>query len=462
MDLPKKRISRRDFLRLSSLGVSALVLARCAPAAEEPAPDVPAGGEPAEMAGEIDFLAWGDSADLEAWELFAERFQEANPNVTVNVTPVADPNVNFYPKLNTTIAGGTPPHVSSFQGWEWQPFADKGVLAPIDDYVAANAYFSNLYPEGVDSLEVSTRRDGKRYLIPLTLGTMVMFYAKEHFDNAGIPYPTDDWTWEEFLEIAEKLTDKDGDMKRFGIQANGSWFRDIGWIRGSGKQEFDELVDPRKAQFNQPEIVDIVQTVASDFYYAMGVAPTPADLEAGANTIDTGNCAMKYEGSWFFGRLNSPQLREEGKQVEFDCVLMPQMADSGRPHRGWAEGLALPASDNPDLGWAFASSMADEAGNTLYSETTGRNPNTFGLIESIWVPKVKDQFGVENGMAFVESLRRSEVDVIGGIPRSKMWSEVVKPVGYDPLLGGSATAAEVLPNVDTELQKLIDEYWASQ
>ncbi len=456
MDVKKRRISRRDFLKISGLGASALVLARCAPAAEEPAP-----GAPSAVSGELDFLAWGDPADIEAWTKFAEMFQEENPDVTVNVTPVSDPNANFYPKLNTTIAGGTPPHVSSFQGWEWQVFADKGVLAPIDEYISANAYYANLYPEGVESLEVSTRREGQRYLIPLQMGTMVMFYAKQHFDDAGLEYPSEDWTFEEFLETAEQLSDSSGDFKRFGLQANGSWFRDIGWIRGTGTQEFDEIVDPKQAQFNQPEIVDILQVVASDVYYSMNVSPTPADLEGGANTIETGNCAMKYEGPWFFGRLNSPELRDEDKQVEFDVVLMPQVTDPARPHRGWAEGIALPNSDNVDLGWAFASFMASEEGDQLYAETTGRIPNTFGLMESFWIPTIKERFGVENGQAFIESLRRSEVDVIGGIPRSKMWSEVVKPVGYDPLLGGSATAAEVLPRVDEELQKMIDEYWAS-
>ena len=55
---------------------------------------------------------------------------EQNPNVTVEVTTVADPNANFYPKLQTEIAGGTPPHVSSFQGWEWQTYADKRRAGP--------------------------------------------------------------------------------------------------------------------------------------------------------------------------------------------------------------------------------------------------------------------------------------------------------------------------------------------
>jgi hypothetical protein len=83
-------------------------------------------------------------------------------------------------------------------------------------------------------------------------------------------------------------------------------------------------------------------------------------------------------------------------------------------------------------------------------------------MESFWIPTIKEKFGVENGQAFVEALKISEVDVVGGIPRSKMWSEIVKPTGYDPLTAGSATAEEVLPKVDEELQALIDEYWASK
>ena len=130
--------------------------------------------------------------------------------------------------------------------------------------------------------------------------------------------------------------------------------------------------------------------------------------------------------------------------------------------RGWAEGVALPASDNVEAAWDFAHFMGSEEGDKIYAETTGRIPNSFDLVESFWIPTIKERFGVENGQAFVEAFKRSEVDVVGGIPRSKMWSEVVKPVGYDPMLGASATAAEVLPKVDEELQKVIDEYWAAQ
>jgi hypothetical protein len=42
-----------------------------------------------------------------------------------------------------------------------------------------------------------------------------------------------------------------------------------------------------------------------------------------------------------------------------------------------------------------------------------------------------------------------------------MWSEIVKPTGWDPLINGSASAADVLPLVDEQLQAKLDEYWAN-
>jgi multiple sugar transport system substrate-binding protein len=403
----------------------------------------------------FEFLAWGDNADIPAWEKLTTAYKAKNANATVTVTPVAEPNANYYPKLQTMIAGGTPPAIASFQGWEWQPYADQDVLAPIDEMVAANAYFKDVYPAGVASIEGTTMRGGKRYLIPLQRAAMLMFYAKKPFEEAGVEFPKDDWTFDQFLATAKKLTN--ADKKMFGIQANGGWFRDIGWIRGTGKQEFDNLYDPKKATFNQPEIADVVQQIANSWYNTDKIAPTPADLQGGANTINTGNCAMKYEGPWFFGALNSPKLREDKKNVAFDVVLMPKMADEGRPHRGWTEGVALLKGDHMAAAWEFGSFMAGEEGCKIYSETTGRIPNTDALVQNFWLPVIENKFEVKNGAVFLEAFAKSEVDVVGKVPRSKMWSEVVKPVAWDVLMAGKATAADVLPKVDEGVQKLLDE-----
>lgn len=454
-----RKLSRRHFLQIAGTGATAaFVLAACPAPSGAPAGE--GGAAPAAEATEIEFLAWGDVADDPAWATLRDNFNEQDNGITVNVTGVPDPGNNFYTKLQTMYAGGTPPNIASFQGWEWQTYADRDLLAPIDAWVA-DAGLEGMYPEA-NTIEVSTKRNGNRYLIPLQMATMVMFYAKKPFDEAGIAYPTDDWTMEDFLEIAEQLTDTSGDSKMFGYQANGNWVRDIHWIRAAGVQEFDELVDPKTAMFDQEEIISTLQLFAQDVYFSMGVSPTAADMEGGANTIDTGNAAMKYEGAWYFSRLNSPDLREEGKEVEFDVVMMPKGADESRPHRGWSEGVAIPATDKAEAAWQFAAYMGGTEGNKIFSELTGRLPNSVELLESFWIPTIAERFGVQNGAAFLNAFSSSEVDVIGGVTRTQMWTEVVKPVAYDALTNNSASAADVMPAVNEGVQKLLDDYWAAQ
>ena len=460
----ERKLSRREFLKISAYGMAATFLSSCAAASATTAPteagSMVATAMPAKEPVTVDFLAWGDPADEPAWTQIVKMYMDRNPNVTLNYTPIADPNANFYPKLQTSIAGGTPPPVASFQGWEWQTYADKDLLAPIDDYVKRDN-MTGIYPQDIKGVVDSTTRKGKTYLIPMTIATMIMFYARKPFTDAGMPFPTDDWTYDEFMEMAAKLTNLSGDTKMFGLESNGSWFRDIGWIRGTGTQEFDSLVDPKKSNFNQPEIVDIIQKMAQDVVYNLKVSPSPADKEGGANAFNTGNCAMKYEGPWWFPRMNSPELRADNKHIEFDVVLMPKMADENRPHRGWAEGLALLKGDKVDAAWGFASFAASEEGDKIYSETTGRMPNNMSMLESWWVPTVEERFQITNAKAFITAFKGSEVDVIGGVPRSKMNSEVVKPLAYDKLVANLATAAEVLPEVDAAMQALLDDYWAN-
>jgi len=462
----KRKLTRRDFLKLGATGMAAATLASCGGGAEEPAAEEPmeeesmeeepVEGAPASEPVEINYLAWGDIVDTPVWGVLADMYSEQNPNVTVSITPVPDPGEgNFYAKLRTMIAGGEAPHVAAAQGWEWQPFADDGVLAPLDPYIEAEN-FTAAYPD-VQAITDSTVRDNKTYLVPLQIGMMLMFYVKSFFDEAGLPYPTEDWTVEDFLDTAMKLTDVSGETKKFGYEANNVYARDIHWIMSSGVREFDTLIDPTKSQFNQPEIVEIIQMMVADVRNGdTRVSPTAADQEGGANSITTGNVAMKYEGPWFFPQLDNPELRESGKEIDFDVVMMPKWKDPSRKHRGWSEGVVVPNSDNVDAGWGFAHFMGDSEGNKVYCEATGRVPNDPALVESWWLPTIKERYGVDNGDQWLKIIDNLEVDVIGP-SRSAIWNECIKPLGWDPMWVGEKTAAEVLPEVDACVQGLLDD-----
>jgi len=463
-DKKTRKLSRREFLLVGGQSVAAAAfLASCggqAPAAPAPA----ATAAPAAAAAEptkappapakpqtIEFLAWGDTTDGPAWEKLGPAYT-AKTGATVNISPVADPNANFYTKLQTMFAGGTPPDLISFQGWDWQFYADTDLLFPVDEWITRDNAGA-AYPQGFTSVEQSTKRAGKTYLIPLQMGVMIMFYAKKIFDDAGVPYPKDEWTFDEFVETAKKLTD--AGKGTFGYQMNGNWFRDIGWIVGTGKREFDNIIDPTKSQFNTPEIIDAMTITSFDMAHTFKAAPSPADT-SGANTINTGKCAMKYEGAWFLPQLNSAKLRDEKKEVPFDVVRMPKGLAAGRPHRGWSEGVAVGKTAKAEDAWKFAAFLISEEGNKQYSEITGRIPSNLQLAESWWVPRTKELYQIENGQAFIEAFKEGQIDVVSvKAPRSKMWSEVVKPTAWDALNNGSAKPAEVFPKVDEKLNALL-------
>jgi len=460
MQPQNKKLSRRQFLQISSTGVAtALLLTACPTPAASPATDgeAAAGSAPGAEGTTLSVMAFGE-ADRPAFAALADAYMVQHPEVQIDAIFLPN-DESYYAALQTQYAGGSNPSIASMQGWGYQLFADNAVLVGVNALRERDDF--NYAWADSEAVRQYTVRKEDTYLIPTQMASMVMFYAKAPFDEAGIPYPTDEWTFDEFVEIAQKLTKTDGDKKQWGYQANGNWFRDIHWMRGTGGQEFDTLVDPHTSQFNQPELVEIVQLIASDFYHTMGISPKPADTDAGSGGIEAGQSAMKYEGPWWFPRMVTPQLRDQGAAVEFDVVLMPKQADGNRPHRGWAEGVVIFNNAPLDPAWDLVKYMCGEEGQKTFAQITGRVPNNVALVESFWAPLVQENHGLTNTQAFITAFSKGEADVISGMPRSQFWNEVVKPVGWDALMAGTASAADVLPLVDEGVQKLLDDYWAS-
>src|SRR5439155_25642875 len=176
------------------------------------------------------------------------------------------------------------------------------------------------------------------------------------------------------------------------------------------------------------------QLHVSDVFNKLKISPTPAEMQGGANSIESGSAAMKYEGPWYFPTMNSLKLQEQQKGVAFDVVLMPKGADTKRRHRLVVSGLSVMKTNNADAAWEFAKYATGDEGQKTFSTMTGRMPNNVDLIQQFWIPNVQKTYGVENAKVFVDAFKESMPDVIGEVPRSKMWSEVVKPVGWDVLM----------------------------
>lgn len=163
--------------------------------------------------GEIEvwFYGWVPDA-LKLVQEDALAYSEKNPGVTVNITPIAMDVMNE--KLNATMAGGTNPDVAMApSGIKPVAMASKGVLLSVED-MGLSDIASKFYP----SLWDANMWEDEVYAIPITANNLALYYNKELFDNAGLDYPSDSWTWEDLTTNAKALTDPSAGIYGLDIQ----------------------------------------------------------------------------------------------------------------------------------------------------------------------------------------------------------------------------------------------------
>ena len=132
---------------------------------------------------------------------------------------------NYWTLLEAGASGGEMPDVFWMHSNTAQMYMENEILLDLTDYIAADSAIdqSNYY-EGVWNLYNS---NGKQYALPKDHDTIALLYNKALFDQYGVDYPTDDWTWDDMYEAAKKISEgSNGDA--YGIAMNTSNNQD-GW-----------------------------------------------------------------------------------------------------------------------------------------------------------------------------------------------------------------------------------------
>ena len=132
-----------------------------------------------------------------------EAFEASHPGVTIEYVDCESGN-EYGVKVSTMLAGGDTSDVimlkENDQVVQWQA---SGFAAPLTDYIGSYDM------SGFVGIEKNYAIDGVQYGIPFRSDFWVLFYNKDLFDAAGVEYPTNDMTWDQYAELAKKLTDKE-------------------------------------------------------------------------------------------------------------------------------------------------------------------------------------------------------------------------------------------------------------
>ncbi|MFF9564609.1 ABC transporter substrate-binding protein [Leifsonia sp. NPDC014704] len=165
---------------------------------------------------------WSGQADAaeKIMESLAAEFEKLHPNVSIDLSPGASSTDQLLQKLSAGFAGNQYPDMSyAFGSWAGQ-LESTGRTLDITDEVKKPEV---KWDEFTTAARGTAQPSGKKTIgFPAVVDNIGLLYNKTLFDKAGLAYPTDDWTWDDFREAAKKLTDSANHVYGYGYSVSGS------------------------------------------------------------------------------------------------------------------------------------------------------------------------------------------------------------------------------------------------
>lgn len=253
----------------------------------------------------------GDSGEgLNPHQSIIADYEDQNPDVLVQLEAIA--GRDYYTRILTQIAADRAPDVMNIGDDAVPSFVNRGAFLSIDQCLEDIGFDTSVYLPGLLDPGMV---DGELYFLPKDYSTLAVYYNKTLFDDAGVPYPEDGWTWDEMLATAQALTqDTDGDGQNdiWGIQLPANWTTGFEyWVAAAGGSLISEDGTQFVGFMDSDASIRAAQFYA-DMYNVHMVAPPPADLAAfggGNSEFDNGQAAMRLFGRWpQGGMLENPNI----------------------------------------------------------------------------------------------------------------------------------------------------------
>ena len=375
----------------------------------------------------------------------ADNFMKACPNVKVEFIGI--PSNGLPEKLTTMAIGGNLPDIYM----HFPEFTGKALQMRI--YEDLIPLLGQKYVDGFDPLFLSSAiQNGQLLLAPWVAIPMAVAYRKDLMDEAGIK--TMPKTWDEFLDVAKKLTvdkDKDGKIDQYG-------FGMVGTNNGSGAGRFlavlinsgaYDIKENSQGKWESGASLKGYET-ALQFYadaIKMGVVPpghtTTGYPEASAQ-LATGKAVMMVTGPHTMGIAVTQNPSLKGKLGGFPLPT----ANGSKPYTTLGM-IGYGVSRNgkqKQLAAEYIKFMLSTKAILYYNELEYRLPSRL---------KAQKDPQVASGMAagFVGALKGNVWD----IPTASFYGSVQKVAtdAYSEIFLGKKTAAELAKEADAKIKKII-------
>jgi len=380
-----------------------------------------------------------------------QDFKKAHPGVDIILEQISDEV--YFDKILTELAAGTGPDVVALGLEQLKSWVGKGVLVDLTPYIEKSKTFSkDKYIDGTfDEVTVN----GHVYALVIGINTMVLYYNKNIFDTAGIPYPPQDpedtsWNWDTLLDISKKLTltDQKDKISQWGYSMSLRPYvlRQDVWSNGGSfwNKEITECT------IDKPEAIEVLQSY-QDFMYKYKVMPTYAEQqELGFwYPLLTGKVAMHWFGDWII------PIYDKIRTFEWDVAPVPirkKRVNIIMPVNPYAINAH---TEHPEEAWELLSLLTlSEKAQVAMAKSGMGYPTLKKLVSNpkLWiVPGVHPEHaavGVECAFRYGRAQKMSKNP-------SKVFDTFCKYLSL--LLTNTESAKEMAPKLKVALDKVIKE-----
>lgn len=381
-----------------------------------------------------------ESLPEQRWALkqLVKKFEEKNPDIRVKV----EYSSAGFQKLKIRIAGGEAPDVFYYTTDRMPSLVYRNALLDMTPFVEndPDVDLKNYFPETVRSSQI----DGKLYLFPFHFSTDLLFYNRDLFDAVEVPYPTVDWSWDDFLQTAKKLTRVEN--KRV-VQYGTLQPRTLLMVRSFGGECFDSGLN--KVLIESPQTKKALSYLV-DLESKHNVAPSPGQIkdiekEDGLDLFSTGKVAM------FVGRTY--MVSELSKISRFSWDVAPVPKGKKRYSRLAVGGNCISkTTKNPEAAWKFVKFYSGYEGSRI----GGLSRNCVPALEKIARSPLFLYAPPSNADVLIDSVQFSQIENYGLLNWDEFFQKSFK-IETDKVLFHSGTIESCLSEISRQARIALAE-----
>ncbi len=267
----------------------------------------------------LNMYLW-DQSMLDGVERREAMVTQQFPNITFNNTVLSWND--YWTKLQTALPSDSSPDLFFSEANHTIAYGSKGFLELLDSYIERDSYDMGVFVD--PAIDLFTSLDGEIYGLPQNIDHTALYYNKELFDAANVEYPKDDMTFEEFRELAKKLTVIEGDrVQQYGVIVGPQPQNAVySLLLENGCYPYGE--DRVSSNFSDPAMKETLELIR-DMIFEDRSAPSVQDLvdESADQMFINGRSAM------YVAAPASMDYFVEAMGTNFDVVSMPANKKAG-------------------------------------------------------------------------------------------------------------------------------------